>query len=193
MDDEMCLRPLTTAPDDGWFVMPVDPAFPSSVWARKSHPKTKSLESWGPSYFALRSPKNTIGSAVQHHILTRIIEALEGEDNLHSGIESFTSNTKHSSYKAKHVGLSGHYGHDGVGEGGLHLTKDTDQQRNTDGSVKSVKDSVRDAKTDAVKRLLVAVQEHLAPVITRYMRYLDPVAYQFQLMYVELFIINPMY
>jgi hypothetical protein len=192
MEDEVLIRPLTRAPEDGWFVLPVDPTFPSSVWTRSSHPKTGPLESWGLSYFALRSPKNTLGSVVQRHVLARIIEALDGEENLHSGIESFTSNTKRSPYKAKHVGLSGHYGHDGAGEGGLHLTKDTDQQRNRDDKVKSIEDSVKDAKTDAVKRLLVAVQEHIAPVITRYMRYLDPIAYQFQLMYVTLFVVYPM-
>jgi hypothetical protein len=184
--EEMRLRPLTRAPDDGWFVMPIGPMFPSSVWARKSHRRTASLESWGPSYFVLRSPKNTIGSGVQRHILTRIIQALDGEQNLHSGIESFTSNAKRSTYKSKHVGLSGHYGHDGAGKGGLHLTKDTDRQTNKGGSRKDIqkddKDMVKNAKTDAVKRLLVVVQRHLAPVITRYMRHLDPVAYQFQLM-----------
>jgi len=151
----------------------------------------KSLESWGLSYFILCSPKDTIGSVVQCHVLTHITKALDGEDNLHSGIKSFTSNIKRSTYKAKHVGLSGHYGHDSVGEEGLHLTKDTDQQRNKDDNV-FVNDSVKDAKTDAVKHLLVAVQEHLAPVITRFMHYLDPITYQFQLMCVKLLIAHPM-
>ena len=182
MAKEIALRPPVTAPDDGWFVVPVNPQFPPSVWARKSFPKTKSLESWGLAYFVLCSPRNAIGTAVQRHILTRIIEALDGEDQLHSGIESFTSNKKRSSYKAKHLGFSSHYGKDSIGAGGLHLTKDTFEQRNNDNVVKSVEDSVKKAKTDSIKRFLVVVQEHLAPVITRYMRYLDPVFYQAQLM-----------
>jgi hypothetical protein len=185
MKKEMAQRPPKQAPKDGWFVYPVDPTLPLELWSRKTSRTTRHLEAWGLRYWVIRAPEDTIGKRVQCHILARIQEVLDGDGLTHSGIESFTDNGKRSSYPAKHLGLSNHYGGDGIGPKKLRLFSDTDCQTNSDEIGNPEGEGIKKAKTDAIKRLLGAIHQYLAPLITRYLRYLDPDVYQFHLMCAE--------
>jgi hypothetical protein len=172
MDDLVRVHPPQAVPEDGIFVLPI-PEHYNQRWARKQTPKNLChLEEWGPKYFVFRSAKNAIGAAKIQTVSALMQLALEGDGYSHTGIKAFIPNDKsRSPYDAKHIGLMNHYGGDMPGASGLRVTRDTATQSTEE-------------QTNAIKRLLVAIHEDIAPVICDSLRSIDPLVFQFQQRYV---------
>jgi hypothetical protein len=160
-------EPTIRAPDDGYFVIPVPEDQFKEYARRSSSKKTRHLENWGPRYFVVRSPKGAIGPYALKRLFKGIYDALEGDGVSHGPIKAFMKNKgSRCDFPARHVGVSNHYGADHAGSGGIHLTNDTIRQK--------------EKHTDAIHRLFVTIQDEIVPVLSRFLRQIDPTVYNFQ-------------
>lgn len=155
---------LQSAPCDGYWVLPV-PACLDHKWVRKATAADKRyLERWGTSHFAFRTPK-VIPLDVLCSGEVLIEQTLRGDGASHNGLKAYMHNDRsRNDFNAIHSGQINHY----LGDGGLHLTSDITQQKEDD-------------QKDALKRLMLLMRDKIAPIIIHYLRWFDPLVYQFQL------------
>jgi hypothetical protein len=159
---------LKSAPVDGYWVLPVAPEhaslWPASPEATKEHP----IDTWGPEYWAFRTPSDRIPKATLEKLRIFLELALEGDAFTHEQLKAHCKQSVRSKFSMIHLGIMCQYGQDQIGEHGVQLSQDTRLQ-------------ATDGQNDAMKRLFLCIYEEVAPLSWDLLRSLDSRVFQFNL------------